>query len=84
MKAVGWGSISPKFVLTWFTLALTIVVLCPIPYAVAQEPGEAAPVGEVVADSDKVIPLPEEWYKKTNKEPLHISRGTGLLAKSWQ
>jgi hypothetical protein len=64
--------------LTWFVLALTIVVLCPIPHAVAQEPGEAAPVGEVAADSKKALPPPKEWYEEPTKNLFTLALGGAI------
>jgi hypothetical protein len=68
---------NPKRVsmLTWFVLALTIVVLCPIPHAVAQEPGEAASVGEVAANSKKALPPPKEWYEEPTNNLFTLAMG---------
>jgi hypothetical protein len=78
MRAGGGGFICSQFARTWFTLALTIVVLCPIPYAVAQEPGEAAPVGEVAADSNKALPPPKEWYEEPTKNLFTLGLGLAI------
>lgn len=64
--------------LTWFALVLTIVVLSSIPYAVAQEPGEAASVGEIVADSGEATPLPEQSYKEPTKNLFTLALGGAL------
>lgn len=80
-KAIVSSAWNPKIVsmLTWFALVLTIVVLSPTPYAVAQEPGEAAPVGEVAADSGEPIPpLPERSYKEPTKNLSTLALGGAL------
>jgi hypothetical protein len=64
--------------LTWFVLALLIVVLCPTPHAVAQEPGEAAPVGEVAADSKKALPPPKEWHEEPTKNLFTLALGGAI------
>jgi hypothetical protein len=55
-----------------------IVVLCPIPYAVAQEPGEAVSVGEVAADSNKDLPPPKEWYEEPTKNLFALGLGLAI------
>lgn len=79
-KAIVGSACNPKKVsmLTWFVLALTIVVLCPIPHAVAQEPGEAAPVREVAADPNKALPPPKEWYEEPTKNLFTLAMGGAI------
>jgi hypothetical protein len=80
-KAIVGNACNPKKVsmLTWFALVLTILVLSPTPpYAVAQEPGEAAPVGEVAADSGEPTPLPEQSYKEPTKNLSTLALGGAL------
>ncbi len=80
-KAIVDNACNPKKVsmLTWFALVLTILVLSPTPpYAVAQEPGEAAPVGEVAADSGEPTPLPEQSYKEPTKNLSTLALGGAL------
>ena len=81
-KAIVGSASNPKKVsmLTWFVLALTIVVLCPVPNAVAQEPGESAPVGQVAADSKKALPPPKEWYEEPTKNLFTLALGGQALA----
>lgn len=79
-KAIVGSACNPKKVsmLTWFVLALPIVVLSPAPHAVAQEPGEAAPVGEVAADSTKALPPPKEWYEEPTKNLFTLALGGAI------
>jgi hypothetical protein len=79
-KAIVGSACNPKKVsmLTWFVLALTIVVLCPVPNAVAQEPGESAPVGQVAADSKKALPPPTEWYEEPTKNLVTLALGGAI------
>src|SRR5262245_46821740 len=64
--------------LTWFVLALTLVVLCPAPYAMAQEPGEAAPVGEAIANSNKALPPSKKWYEEPTKNLFTLAMGGAI------
>jgi hypothetical protein len=80
-KAIVGNACNSKKVsmLTWFALVLTILVLSPTPpYAVAQEPGEAAPVGEVAADSGEPTPLPKQSYKEPAKNLSTLALGGAL------
>jgi hypothetical protein len=78
MKAGEGGSVCPQFMLAWCALVLTIVVLCPIPHAVAQEPGESAPGGELAANSNKALPPPKEWYEEPTKNLLTLALGGAI------
>ena len=63
----------------WFVLALTIMVLCPTPYAIAQGPSEAAPQWEAAADSTRPVPpLPEESYEEPIKNLLTLALGGAI------
>lgn len=80
-KAIVGSACNPKKVsmLTWFVLALTIVVFRPIPHAVAQEPSEAAPAGgEVAAGSIKALPPPQEWYEEPTKNLFALALGGAI------
>jgi len=79
-KAIMGRACTPKQVsiLTWFILALTIVALRAAPSALAQEPGEAAPVGEVVADSNKALPSPKKWYEEPTKNLFTLALGGAI------
>jgi len=72
------GFIRLRSALTWFVLSLTIVVLSPTLYAVAQEPGEAAPVREVAADVGEAIPPPKEWYTEPTKNLFTLGLGLAI------
>jgi len=79
-KAIMGNACNPKKVsmLTWFVLALTIIVLCPAPYAMAQEPSESAPVGQVAADSNKALPPSKEWYEEPTKNLFALALGGAI------
>jgi hypothetical protein len=79
-KAIAGSACNPKKVsmLTWFVLALTIIVLCPAPYAMAQEPSESAPVGQVAADSNKALPPSKEWYEEPTKNLFSLALGGAI------
>ena len=64
---------------TWFVLALTIVVLSPPSYALAQEPDESAPVAEVAADSNRDFPPPKEWYEEPTKNLFALGLGLAIF-----
>src|SRR6185436_289897 len=79
-KATMGRACTPKQVsiLTWFILALTIVALRPTPSAFAQEPGDAAPAEEVVADSNKALPAPKKWYEEPTKNLFTLALGGAI------
>lgn len=79
-KAIVGSVCNPKKVslLTWFVVALTILILCPIPHAVAQEPGEAVPVREVAADPNKALPPQKEWYEEPTKNLVTLALGAAI------
>jgi len=78
MRAGERGSIRPRSALLCFALGLTIIVLCPIPLAVAQEPSEAAPGGEVATDSTKALPPPKEWYEEPTRNLFTLALGGAI------
>ena len=64
--------------LMWFGLGLTLVVLDPTPYALAQESVEAAPEREAVSDSSETTSISQSTYKKPTKNLFILALGGAL------
>jgi hypothetical protein len=81
-QAIVRGAFNPRKVsisaLAWFSLGLALVFLSPTLHAVAQESGEASPLGEAAADSGEPIPLPEQSYKEPVKNLSTLALGGAL------